>query len=164
MKRESLTIMIEIAVMAAVAYVLGYVKLYQMPNGGSVSLEMLPVVIMAFRRGVRPGIITGILLGALQALLGGYIASFTQVALDYIIAFGVIGLSSVYGKSTPRAVIGIVFACLLRFASHTVVGVYAWEATWGGSIAYNGPYMFFSTIIVILVFIPLSKNKQLMSE
>lgn len=163
MKRIDLVLLIEIAIMAAIAYVLGQIKLYQMPNGGSVSLEMLPIVIMAFRRGVKPGVLTGLLLGGIQIALGGYVISFIQVMLDYILAFGVVGFASAIGKKLPQAITGIIVASFLRFMVHFIAGVFVWEVDVWGSIVYNGPYMIASAVIVILVYIPLSKNKQIMN-
>jgi len=162
MKKNNLVVLLEISIMAALAFGLGYVKIYSMPNGGSVSLEMLPVVIMSFRRGVKEGVITGFILGFLQMNLGGYIVSFPQVLFDYLLAFSVIGLSSMFGKKLPIAFGGIAVACFLRFAAHTYVGVFAWETNWSGSVAYNAPYMIASTILVMLVFIPITKNKLIM--
>ncbi len=163
MKRENLVLLIEVAIMAAVAFVLGYIKLYSMPNGGSVSLEMLPIVIMAFRRGIKAGVITGLLMAILQMSTGGHVLSFIQIMFDYIIAFSVIGFASMFGKSLPKAVIGIAVVCFIRFLCHVYIGVQVWEATWWVSVVYNGPYMFFSSLVVILAYIPLSKNKQIMN-
>lgn len=41
----------EIGVAAALSWVLGMVKFFKMPQGGSVSLEMVPILYMAFTRG-----------------------------------------------------------------------------------------------------------------
>lgn len=56
----------EIGVAIALAAVLGQVRLFQMPQGGSVSLELLPIIFIAVRRGVAPAIVTGVLYGLLQ--------------------------------------------------------------------------------------------------
>jgi hypothetical protein len=42
----------EIGVAAALSWVLGMVRLFKMPQGGSVSLEMVPILYMAFTRGI----------------------------------------------------------------------------------------------------------------
>jgi hypothetical protein len=49
----------EIGVALALAAILGQVRLFVMPQGGSVSLELLPVIFIAVRRGVVPGLVTG---------------------------------------------------------------------------------------------------------
>jgi thiamine transporter len=153
---------IEIAIMGALAFALGYVKVYSMPNGGSVSLEMLPVIIMAFRRGPRAGLITGLLLAGLQAMFGGYIIGVVQGFLDYFFAFGVIGLASIFGKSTRvQVTLGILVVTFLRFFAHVLTGVYFWEVDWAGSIAYNGPYMLGSTVLVVAVTLALFGRKEI---
>lgn len=62
MRFLNLRVMVEIAVMLGLAAVLGMIKIYQAPWGGSVSLEMLPLFIVAYRWGLgawtdrRPGL------------------------------------------------------------------------------------------------------------
>ena len=50
----------ELGVAVALAAVLGQVRLFVMPQGGSVSLELLPIVFIAVRRGVVPGLAAGV--------------------------------------------------------------------------------------------------------
>jgi thiamine transporter len=69
--RWSVPVVAEMGVAVALSVVLGFVRLYTMPQGGSVSLEMLPVVFVAVRRGLVPGIATGVVYGLLQIALPG---------------------------------------------------------------------------------------------
>ena len=46
-------LLVEGALMIAMAFVLSYIKLYDMPMGGSITLEMIPLVIMGLRHGVN---------------------------------------------------------------------------------------------------------------
>ena len=49
-------ILVECALMIAVGTVLANVKIYELPNGGSVTLlSMLPFVLISFRHGVKWG-------------------------------------------------------------------------------------------------------------
>lgn len=48
-------LLVEGALMIAMAFVLSYIKLYDMPMGGSITLEMIPLVIMGLRHGVKWG-------------------------------------------------------------------------------------------------------------
>ena len=41
-------LLVEGALMIAMAFVLSYIKLYDMPMGGSITLEMIPLVIWDF--------------------------------------------------------------------------------------------------------------------
>jgi len=84
----------EIGIALALAAALGLVKLFVMPQGGSVSLEMLPLLFIAVRRGVVPAVVAGFLYGCLQALLPGFFfVNPIQWALDYPLAFAALGLA-----------------------------------------------------------------------
>ena len=61
----------EAADMLAVATVLSLIKILDLPYGGSVTIAcMLPVVIIAYRHGVKLGLLTGLVFGIIQQLLG----------------------------------------------------------------------------------------------
>ena len=62
------------AVMLALALALNAVKLFELPNGGSVDLAMIPVFVFALRWGVGWGLMEGFLFGLLQMLIDGAIA------------------------------------------------------------------------------------------
>ena len=63
-------ILVECALMIALATVLHGLKLFTMPNGGSITvLSMLPIILVSFRHGVKWGLFTGFADGCLQILL-----------------------------------------------------------------------------------------------
>ncbi len=85
----------EMAIAVALAAALGLVKLFVMPQGGSVSLEMLPILFIAVRRGLVPALTVGVVYGFVQLLLpGAFLVQPFQVALDYPLAFGALGLAA----------------------------------------------------------------------
>lgn len=63
-------LLVEGALMIAMAFVLSYIKLYDMPMGGSITLEMIPLVIMGLRHGVKWGTFTAAVHGIIQLILG----------------------------------------------------------------------------------------------
>ena len=64
-------VLVECALMVAIGTVLANIKIFTMPNGGSVTLlSMLPFVLVSFRHGVKWGLFTGLVNGCLQMLLG----------------------------------------------------------------------------------------------
>ena len=66
-------VLVECALMVAIGTVLANIKIFTMPNGGSVTLlSMLPFVLVSFRHGVKWGLFTGLVNGCLQMLLGFY--------------------------------------------------------------------------------------------
>jgi thiamine transporter len=134
-------VIVEIALTVALAAVLRRFAVWQMPFGGSVSLDMLPLVVLAVRRGVRVGVTAGVLFGFVDLLIEPYIVHWAQVILDYPLAFGLVGLAGlvhplarrgVSDAATPRArtltlawtaAAGALIGATARFASHFTSGV-----------------------------------------
>lgn len=82
------------AVMVALAQILGYLKLYELPQGGSITLSMLPIFFFAVRWGLKDGLLCSFVFGILQLLLdGGFAIGWQSMLGDYILAFGVLGLA-----------------------------------------------------------------------
>ena len=58
----------EAAILVALAQALSYVKLMQLPNGGSLTPAMFPMLLFAIRWGVKPGLLAGFAFGLLQLI------------------------------------------------------------------------------------------------
>lgn len=64
-------IMVECALMIALGTILANIKIYELPNGGSITLfSMVPFILVSFRHGVKWGLFTGFVNSLLQMLLG----------------------------------------------------------------------------------------------
>ncbi|MGB3985379.1 MAG: energy-coupled thiamine transporter ThiT, partial [Limnochordia bacterium] len=70
MKRFNLYVQVEVAVAVALAVALSFWKVLTMPQGGSVSLDMIPLLLLAARRGTPVGLLGGLLFGLIKLLLG----------------------------------------------------------------------------------------------
>ena len=162
----SVAALTEVALAVALAAALGLLKPFTMPQGGSVSLEMLPLLFLAVRRGVGPALIAGGLYGFIQlALPGAFIYHPAQVALDYPLAFMAVaaaGLVRVTSWKTLALAVGVGSGA--RFIFHFLSGLiffgsYAphWEAPWVYSITYNLLYLVPEAIITVVVLWPLLK-------
>ena len=57
------------AIFIALAQVLSYLKLYELPQGGSITIEMLPIFLYCARWGFGPGMLASFAYSILQALL-----------------------------------------------------------------------------------------------
>ncbi|QKS71479.1 energy-coupled thiamine transporter ThiT [Paenalkalicoccus suaedae] len=140
-QNKRLLIMLEIAIMSGLAYVLDLIPLFQMPQGGSITLSMLPILILAYRRGVIAGIIAGGLFGTLNLMFNSFVVHWAQALLDYPIAFLVIGLAGIFRFSSQASfrkkltllIAGVALASALRLLSHFTAGV-----IWFGSFAPEG--------------------------
>ena len=170
-------VLVEGALMIVMATILSYIKLLEMPFGGSITLEMLPLVLMGLRNGVKPGCFTGFVHGLLQMMLGFsnvmYCATLVSqigcILLDYLLAFTALGTAGLFVKlSNNRAAgiaIGAIIAGLLRFFCSFLSGWLLWGsyAPEGMnvvyySLVYNGAYMVPDIIILVVVILILYKT------
>lgn len=133
---------------------LSYVKVFTMPQGGSVSLEMVPLFLMATRWGVWHGVVAGTASGLIQMAYGGYVVHWAQGLLDYVIAFGVLGLAGAF--RSPE--LGVTVGSALRLAAHWLSGVvffatYAPEGQPAAlySLVYNATFLIPEAIITVVV-------------
>jgi thiamine transporter len=156
----------EIGVAIALAAVLGQVRIFVMPQGGSVSLELLPIVFIAVRRGVVPAATAGLLYGLLQlGLPGAFVYHPAQAALDYPLAFMALAVAGfVYVRGWRSLALAVALALLARFACHFLSGLiffasYApdWEAPWLYAATYNLLYLVPEGLLTTLLLWPLLK-------
>ena len=143
----------------ALALVTSYIKLWEMPMGGSVTLlSMLFVCLIGYWFGLKYGLITGIAFGLLQFIIDPYMLSIPQVILDYPFAFGALGLSGLFCNKKFGLQIGYVIGVVGRFVCSTLSGViffadYAPEGMnpWVYSIAYQGSYLGVELVLTLII-------------
>jgi thiamine transporter len=123
-------------VCVALSFALSYIKLYEMPYGGSVTLfSMLPVMIFAFVYGTKKGLLIGLLYGILQAIQDPFIIHPAQFLLDYPIAFAMMGFAgSLTGfkvldkRPQIKFCVSAIIGGTLRYICHVLSGVFAFGA------------------------------------
>ena len=141
-------------------------------GGGVTFCAMLPLVITAFIYGTKWGLFTAFVFSLLQMVLGfGNVLYGTNIGmmiaialLDYIVAYTVIGLASMFkGKLAniyTEIIAGIVVSFGFRLLCHFLSGWMIWDALWPNemgmtsavySIAYNGSYMIPEILITAVV-------------
>lgn len=143
----------------ALALVTSYIKLWEMPMGGSVTLlSMLFVCLIGYWFGLKYGLITGIAFGLLQFIIDPYMLSIPQVILDYPLAFGALGLSGLFCNKKFGLQIGYIIGVVGRFVCSTLSGViffadYAPEGMnpWVYSIAYQGSYIGSELVLTLII-------------
>jgi thiamine transporter len=137
----------------ALSFALSYIKLWEMPQGGSVTFaSLLPIMLFAYIYGPKKGVLVGCLYGLMQAIQDPYIIHPAQFLLDYPIAFAMIGFTGVFANVKAldkipqlKFVFGAIVAVALRFFAHVLSGVFAFNAyaldaeqnAWIYSLAYN---------------------------
>jgi len=162
----------EAGMMIALAKILSYAVLLKMPQGGSITLgSMVPLIVFAIRWGWQKGMVVGAVYGLVDMLIGGYIAYPAQAILDYPLAYAMIGLAglkislSSNENDLSNYLFGIILGHILRALSHVASGViffgeFAPEGisplkhSISYNIAYMGPELVISLLIVIIIWKP----------
>lgn len=169
MKKNKTRILVECAILIAIATVLSLFKLLDLPYGGSITLaSMLPMVLLAYRHGLGWGLMSGFAYGAIQQLMGLNTLSWVTtwqsilavILLDYVIAFAGTGLGGIFRKKVKNQsaalTLGTLVACVLRYVCHVISGCTVWaglsiptSAALVYSLGYNATYMIPETIVTV---------------
>lgn len=181
-KRNSLRALCEGALLVALAQVLGYLKLWELPQGGSVTISMLPIFLYCVRWGFGPGMLASFAFSLLQLLLdGAYAWGWQSMIGDYILAFTVLGVAGLFCRMRGGFFLGAIAGSVARFVVHWVVGATIWAeympdvffgltmtSPWFYSALYNGSFMLLDMILVLiigaLIYKPLGKYLTCQSE
>lgn len=161
-KKMSTKQLVFCAAALAMAFVTSYIKIWNMPWGGSVTLcSMLFIVLVANWYGVSTGILVGFAYGILQFLQEPYVLSFFQVCCDYIFAFAALGIAGFFAKSKNGLLKGYIAAVIARGAFHALGGYLYWMDYMPDNfphalksiypIAYNYSYLLAEGIITVII-------------
>ena len=150
------------AMAMALAFITSYLKLFNMPWGGSVTLcSMLFIVLVANWYGPKTGVLVGLAYGILQFIQEPYVLSFFQVCCDYILAFAALGIAGFFAKSKHGLLKGYIAAVIARGAFHALGGYLYWmdympdnfpkALTSVYPIVYNYSYLVAEGIITVII-------------
>lgn len=164
MKENKLKTLVEIAIFAALGLALDLLSAgifrFAWPAGGSIGIAMVPVFIIAYRRGLLAGLLCGLILSIVQMLGGVYsinassfdnqflktTGQFLQISLDYVLAYTVCGFAGIFSKMYKNAesnktkalaiILGCVLGGLLKYSCHVIAGGLFWlgdgkDSFWG---------------------------------
>lgn len=154
------------AMVIAISSVLSAIKLFKMPQGGSITpISMLPVIAFALAFGPARGALVGCAYGMMQLLIDPSIYHPVQVLVDYPLAFAALALGGFTEKTPlPKALklpTAVVIGSLGRLAMAVLSGV-VFFAEYAGdqnvliySIVYNFTYLGWDALFCLIVaFIP----------
>ena len=161
-KRMSTKQLVFCAAAMALAFITSYIKIWNMPWGGSVTLcSMLFIVLVANWYGAGTGIFVGLAYGILQFIQEPYVLSFFQVCCDYILAFAALGVAGFFAKKKHGLLKGYIAAVLARGAFHALGGYLYWMDYMPENfpqslksiypIAYNYSYLLVEAVITIVI-------------
>ena len=176
MNKKRVLKMVECAMIVAIAFVLDLLPLPKWPQGGSVSLCMIPIVFFSFRHGALWGTISGLLLSFVGMIMGvslppanTLISVILCILLDYVLAFSLLGTADLFRRpfgenSVVGYIVGTSAAGILRLICSFLSGVFLWgsyapEGTpvWIYSLTYNCGYMIPNTVIAVIVIVLLCR-------
>ena len=184
MKNTKTKILVEAAIMVALATVLCYIRIIKLPWGGSITLlSMLPIIIFSIKHGAKQGMFASFVFsliqfgqGVMDGLFGWGLTPAMLIAcilLDYIGAYSVIGVAGVFrNKGFTGWVSGTILAVILRYAFHVLSGIVIWHSVgsiWEGfstdnevlySLVYNAAYMLPELIFTLIGAVALLKIPQ----
>ena len=170
--------LVEMSILVALAFVLDYVaNIYSgwfWPFGGSISISLVPLAIIAFRYGWVAGFLGGFTMGLLQLLTGAYIMHPIQVLFDYPLPYAVLGFAGFFASKVNAVEVGrrslyiwlaTGIGSIARLVCHIISGVvfFADYAPEGMnpvvySVGYNTPFVLASYILSAIILVILYKR------
>lgn len=171
MRNERVRVLVEISLTIALAAVLNTLKVFEMPQGGTVSLVMLPLFVLSVRRGLVVGLVAGALYGFLDALIDPFVVHWAQFLLDYPVGYAAVGLGGLFsvrwrGFDGDRLLNGLMTAALpavavgaaARYAAHVASGVIFFSEYAEGQpvLAYSAAYNLYVPVSAAACFVALS--------
>lgn len=147
------------ALAIALGTILSNIKVFDFPTGGSITLlSMLIICLPGYWFGLGAGIMTGVAYGVLQLLIDPYVLYPMQLVIDYLLAFGALGLSGLFSNAKNGLQKGYAVGVLGRYVFAVIsgwifFGAYAWEG-WNPflySLVYNAIYIFAEAIVTLLI-------------
>ena len=175
-KRLNVYALCQCGIFIALATILSFLPVYEMPMGGSVTLaSMLPILFIGVKFGYKWGLGAStvyMFIQLLQALIKGNVFAYCVGAMsviicllfDYVVPFTILGLSA-FAKPKKDGKLCVVKVCVTfgvlifaRFVCHFITGVVVW-GQWAPegmgkfiySLIYNGQYMLPELIITVVV-------------
>ncbi|HEY6283852.1 MAG TPA: energy-coupled thiamine transporter ThiT [Nitrososphaerales archaeon] len=163
-------VLAEASVMVALALVLNALRLYTLPQGGTITIgEMVPILFVALRRGPRVGVFAGAIFGIVDVYFEPFVYNPIQFLLDYPLAYGALGLAGFFrGRSPFYSGVGVAVAIGCRFVCHFSSGIifFASFAPSGENPAiysaiYNATYLLPGLLISEFVILVLARSGAL---
>lgn len=184
-RRKNIYALCQSAIFIALATILSFLPVYEMPMGGSVTLaSMLPILFIGVKFGSKWGLGSAFVYALIQlgqALVKGnvfiYCVGATAVIIcvifDYLVPFSILGFSFFASAKNEKKVnlvrTLVVFGIIIfvRFLCHFVTGITIWGQWDDGfigafiySVSYNGSYMLPELVLTLVVTAFLLTSKE----
>lgn len=178
-EKESLKVndLAEMGVLSALAIGLQFIKIPIGATGGSINLGLIPLFMIALRKGPVQGFIaSGLVYGLVTCLTDGY--GFNTYPFDYLLGFGGCAALGFFknlcftkdAKGWKYAgfawiFVGVAIASVVRFVGSSASSMINYGYTVTAAMAYNVIYVFVtgavSLVAMLLLYIPLAKVNKI---
>ena len=160
------------ALYVVLKFVGNYIPFLQMPQGGSIEIELIAIFVASWHLGWKYGIGVAMLCWLVTFVMGSgrWYLNPMQYSLDYFLPLIAVGVASLLGtKSDKKYYIGVIASMVLKFMSNVLSGVYYWppeeavagsSAAWAYSLSYNLWYNLVTCIVCVIVVPLLIKRLQ----
>lgn len=155
-----------LSILIGLSFILGQLKLFQLPLGGSITAcQLLPIALAGYFFDFKKGILVGILVGLLNLLIGGFVIHPIQMLLDYPMGFGLVGLSGIFCDAKYGLIKGYWLGLFSRFICLFISGMIFFSNyvpenfnsfTW--SLCYNGSCCFVEGVATSILILATSKQ------
>ena len=153
----------EMGVLVGLALVLNFIKVPIGDTGGSINFQMLPLFILALRKGPLKGFVgAGIAYGLISCITDGY--GIATYPFDYLLAFGstcILGFFTpyIFGENQETynfkgelfLFVGALLATIFRFIGGCASSMIIYGYSLTAAMAYNAIYVSVSSAISIAV-------------
>ena len=148
--------LINVALMLALAIVLHQLRLFHMPQGGSITLgAMVPLLFLTYRYDAGIGCLAGFLYGMINLMQDAFIVHPLQVLFDYPLPYMALAVAA----AVPgRLYAGAVLAFSARFLCHYISGVVFFGSyappdmsPYLYSLVFNATYLVPEAIICLVI-------------
>lgn len=159
MKNSKTRDLVYMALYAAMFIVFDLITLWRMPQGGSVNLSSIALLLASYHLGWKKGAISAIIANGLLYVTGSmnFYGSIISLFFDYLFAYTAYGFASLF-PNIKYFYSGILITSLIRLACSTFSGCVAWETPFWASLAYNAEYII-PVMIIDLIAVPLIYEK-----
>ncbi|MGM9992421.1 MAG: energy-coupled thiamine transporter ThiT [Candidatus Bruticola sp.] len=167
--RESGRGIAEVGAAVALSLLLAFFNLPVMPNGGQISLDMLPLLLLAVSKGSFKAAAAGLIYGSLHALQEPVIFHPLQFFLDYPLAYASLAVAGL-PVFKNRSWLSVLAAVSVRLFCHTLSGVIFIKlflssdqlptSPWLWSLSYNCTFLLPSALVLYLLVPTLKKAME----
>lgn len=159
--RELVMLALYAALFIAFEVVQNQFGLFAMPQGGSMSISAVVLLLASYHLGYKKGVMLALISVILQFITGRMFFG-TGIGigfiLDYVVGYGVYGLASLF-PNFKYLYTGVIMTNLTRYLASTLSGMLFYGANLTGSLAYNATYMIPTTLAAI-VLVPLIHKRM----